>query len=157
MSDVNVGLQKSFVKDETLYIIYKQSSIVCIKPIASFNYNSKLNNEIKMESSDDDNYYCLYAHPYVIVYGNFNGSVILYYSTNLIYWQHIVLFANKSISEPIIYYVNNKDTITVKDINNNNITFTQENMIFIKDLNNTSPQQYLIYPSFTKEELFMRI
>ena len=146
------NLQHSFVMNETLYCIYTrpeyQEHKIFIYSLWSFNPNIKVNKEIftgiKINSATYSNnlYYCIYAYPYVIIYAD--GKI--YYSVNLLYWQSISPSSNPA-SE--IYYVNNQSETSLSSNN-----FINNNMIIIH-LGNFEP--YIIYPSYTKEELFMRM
>ena len=145
---VDYILQHSFVMNETLYYVSKANNDgkITIKTLWSFNPNVKIINYDTNIYINGANYYTLYAYPYVIIYGrNNNSQNVLYYSINLLYWQTVILSANMIYT---LKYINNKNIISFNDVQ-----YTQDNMLMIQyDINN-----YYIYPSFTKEELFMRM
>lgn len=148
ITNIDYEFQHSFVMNETLYNVNRDLSnnIISIKSLWSFNQNIKLNEVYTTDITLGANYYSLYVYPYIIIYGINNNEKVLYYSNNLLYWQKIILDAN--ISENL-YYVNDKfNKLLINDIN-----FTLENTLIIHKITD----DYYIYPSYTKEELFMRM
>lgn len=148
ITNIDYEFQHSFVMNETLYNVNRDLSnnIISIKSLWSFNQNIKLNEVYTTNITLGANYYSLYVYPYIIIYGINNNEKVLYYSNNLLYWQKIILDTN--ISENL-YYVNDKfNKLLINDIN-----FTLENTLIIHKITD----DYYIYPSYTKEELFMRM
>lgn len=148
ITNIDYEFQHSFVMNETLYNVNRDLSnnIISIKSLWSFNQNIKLNEVYTTDITLGANYYSLYVYPYIIIYGINNNEKVLFYSNNLLYWQKIILDTN--ISENL-YYVNDKfNKLLINDIN-----FTLENTLIIHKITD----DYYIYPSYTKEELFMRM